>query len=85
MPIPAMLEFRLVPRPWVPRLLGASGSRVAVRCGPLPVSARATTGPLAAFPALVRALGDVRHAPVILRERILPRSEMNRRRAETSL
>src|SRR6516225_10406624 len=33
--------------------------QLAGRC-PLPVSARATAGPLAAFPALVRALGDVR-------------------------
>jgi hypothetical protein len=30
------------------------------RSGPLPVSARATAGPLAAFPALASALGDVR-------------------------
>ena len=30
------------------------------RSGPLPVSARATAGPLAAFPALAPALGDVR-------------------------
>jgi len=33
--------------------------QLAGRCR-LPVSARATAGPLAAFPALVRALGDVR-------------------------
>ena len=52
MPIPALLGFRLVARPWVPRL--------AVRSGPLPVSARATAGPLAAVPALAPALGDVR-------------------------
>ena len=49
-----------MPRPGVPRLAGASSLRVAVRFGPLPVSARATAGPLAAFPALVSALGDVR-------------------------
>jgi hypothetical protein len=30
------------------------------RSGPLPVSARATAGPLAAIPALAPALGDVR-------------------------
>ena len=49
---PVLLGFRLVPTPWVPRL--------AVRCGPLPVSARATAGPFASFPALVRTLGHVR-------------------------